>query len=63
MVEELTELYVCETWRGRWVVARKPFVESGNDPSVVADFADEATAQRWMGEYQQRRRKLYETIK
>ena len=54
---------MCETWRGRWVVARKPFVESGNDASVVADFADEATAQRWMGEYQQRRRKLYGTIK
>lgn len=43
----MNELFVSETWRGRWVVSRKQWVEHENDPSIVASFGDEEHARRW----------------
>lgn len=44
----MSELFISETWNGRWIVARKPWVEHANDPSVVANFRDEECARSWV---------------
>lgn len=55
----MNELFVSETWRGRWVVARKPWVERENDPSIIANFRDEDDARRWAEEHQKWLNKLH----
>jgi len=55
----MNELFVSETWRGRWVVARKPWVEHENDPSIVASFGDEDHARRWLETQQKWLNKLH----
>ncbi len=55
----MSELFISETWRGRWVVARKPWVESEKDDSVVANFADREHAEKWLESYQKWLKKLH----
>ena len=54
----MTDLYVSETWRGRWVVSPKQWVEHENDPTVVANFGDEEHARQWLEKQQKWLKKL-----
>lgn len=47
----MSELYVSQTWRGRWVVATKPWVESDNDATILASFGDRQHAEAWQAEH------------
>lgn len=47
----MPDLYVSETWRGRWVVATKPWVESDNDATILASFGDRRHAEAWQAEH------------
>lgn len=47
----MPDLYVSETWRGRWVVATKPWVETETDTSILANFGDKQHAEKWLVEH------------
>lgn len=55
----MSELFISETWRGRWVVSPKRWVERENDPTIVANFGDEEHARRWLEKHQKWLKKLH----
>lgn len=57
----MPELYVSQTWKGRWVVARKRWVEHESDRSILANFADREHAENWLAGHQKWREKLRDT--
>lgn len=57
----MPELYVSQTWKGRWVVARKRCVEHESDRSILANFADREHAENWLAGHQKWREKLRDT--